>query len=547
MLAPARLSLLHLEDDPLDTELAEETLRAEGLAARIERVSTMATFEAALRTSAFDLILSDYSVPGVDALHALRVTRTLRPDLPFVFLSGTIPEDLAIEALRLGATDYVLKQRMNRLAPALRRALQEAYAQRQRRRAEEELGLFRFVSENANDGHLLFDAQGRIRYANKLICERLGYAADELMRLGITDLDPTLQPERLSALIAQLSRGRMPPFEGINRHKDGTRFPVEITCAAVQFQGELLIFAVSRDITERKRHEAELARSHESLERQVEERTARLQQALQQLEQFSYTITHDMRAPLRAIKGFAAVLTEDVADQLPPEHRDHLLRIAAAAERMDNLILDTLGFSRIAAENFVLKPLDIAALLQEVIAAHPALQPPHAEIRIEGPLPLVLGAEAGITQCCANLLNNAVKFVAPGRVPHVRVHAERRGETVRLWFVDNGIGIAREHHEQIFTMFERLNNRYEGTGIGLALVRKAAERMCGRVGVESAPGTGSRFWLELHAGDGHPADFRIAASELCGGEAKHGDVTDAASDARAHVVGEVPSALRSVK
>ncbi len=109
----------------------------------------------------------------------------------------------------------------------------------------------------------------------------------------------------------------------------------------------------------------------------------------------------------------------------------------------------------------------------------------------------LLGNEAGLTQCFSNILTNAVKFVQPGKVPKVRIWAENRGEYVRLWFEDNGIGIAKRHQEQIFVMFQRLSRSYEGTGIGLALVSKAVERMQGKVGVESEEGNGSRFWIEL--------------------------------------------------
>ena len=144
-----------------------------------------------------------------------------------------------------------------------------------------------------------------------------------------------------------------------------------------------------------------------------------------------------------------------------------------------------------------MQPIDAAALLRGMVESYPQFQPPKAEVQIEGNIPTVLGNEAGLTQCFSNLLNNAVKFIHPDQVPKVRVWGENRGDYVRLWFEDNGIGIAKDHQDQIFVMFQPLSKSYEGTGIGLALVRKVVKRMKGKVGVESEEGKGSRFWLEL--------------------------------------------------
>ena len=142
-------------------------------------------------------------------------------------------------------------------------------------------------------------------------------------------------------------------------------------------------------------------------------------------------------------------------------------------------------------------PQDPAALLAGMIDSYPGFQAPNACIRIAGPLPRVLANEAGLTQCFSNLLGNAVKFVEKGRIPHVTIRAEQHGPLVRLWFEDNGIGIAPDMQARVFGMFQRLSKDHEGTGIGLALVHKVVERMGGRVGVESEPGAGSRFWIEL--------------------------------------------------
>jgi signal transduction histidine kinase len=206
-----------------------------------------------------------------------------------------------------------------------------------------------------------------------------------------------------------------------------------------------------------------------------------------------------------------------------------LKRVLGAAERMDRLMRDVLAFSRVSRQEIQLEPVDVEKLILELVVERPELQPSKAEIKLEPPFLPVLANPSCLTQCLTNLLSNAVKFVAPGVTPRVRVWTQpvrpRAVESrspgpnaqktipsdpsaigvrpsvraVRLWVEDNGIGIAPGAQRKIFEVFQRLHSEYEGTGLGLAIVRKAAERMGGSVGLESEPGKGSRFWLELPA------------------------------------------------
>lgn len=238
--------------------------------------------------------------------------------------------------------------------------------------------------------------------------------------------------------------------------------------------------------------------SRERLESLVKERTAQLREMVNELQHFSYTITHDMRAPLRSLQGFASIL-QDPEENLTEERRaDFLARIATSAARMDQLITDALNYARAVQEQLPLEQVDTTRLLRGILDSYPSLQPPRAEVRIDGSLPVVLANEAGLTQCFANLLTNAVKFVAPGAQAQVRIYAEpTHNRHARICVEDNGIGIPEQMRPKLFQMFQRASRAYEGTGIGLALVRKVTERMGGTVGFESQPGKGSRFWLDL--------------------------------------------------
>jgi signal transduction histidine kinase len=260
------------------------------------------------------------------------------------------------------------------------------------------------------------------------------------------------------------------------------------------------------DITERKQAEEKLRAAHTlladkaaHLETLVQQRTAKLQETISELEAFSYSIAHDLRGPLRSLEGFAKILLEDYAAGLEPAAQDYLRRIAKAAERMDRLTRDVLSYSRVVQAATANETIDLNAMLHDVLQIYPPFTADRADIVVQGPLPLVLGSPALLTQVFSNVIGNAVKFVAPGVRPRVTISAEKNGKRVKVTVADNGIGIPPKHRERIFGLFERLSGDYEGTGIGLAIVKKAIERMGGTLGFTSPSSGGTEFWFELPA------------------------------------------------
>lgn len=244
-------------------------------------------------------------------------------------------------------------------------------------------------------------------------------------------------------------------------------------------------------------HEQKTAAEH--LERVVEERTAKLRESILELEAFSYSISHDMRAPLRAMQGYADALLKDYQQSLDGTAIHYLERMRRAAYRLDMLIQDVLSYSKVAKGDVTLKPVDVTTVIKDVVQNYHHLQPPDAHVVLETSIPPVMGHEAHLTQIVSNLLGNAVKFVAPGVVPRIRISAIQENDLVRVLFEDNGIGIEPRHHAEIFKIFGRVysEKQFEGTGIGLAIVKKAAERMGGSVSVASQLGKGSTFCLSL--------------------------------------------------
>ena len=206
-----------------------------------------------------------------------------------------------------------------------------------------------------------------------------------------------------------------------------------------------------------------------------------------------------MRSPLRAMQGYSDALLEDYKGKLDDTAQEYLVRIKRAASRMVLLIQDVLAYSRVSQGDVPLKVVDLNSVISDVVQTYPNLQAEKATILIRGKLPRVIGHEAYLTQAVSNILTNAVKFVAHGTFPRIEIGATREGDNVRLYFEDNGIGIAPEHLDRVFQIFGRVysEKQYEGTGIGLAIAKKAAERMGGTIGVRSQLGQGSCFYLIL--------------------------------------------------
>ena len=265
-------------------------------------------------------------------------------------------------------------------------------------------------------------------------------------------------------------------------------------------------FGTNTDITELRETEAKLAEANEllsdrakHLEKTVAERTVALKEINDQLEAFVYSIAHDLRSPLRSMQGFSQILMEGHGGTLNEDARNYLSRINKSAEFMDKLIMDLLAFGRAGRAEIEFEPVDLQkAWSNALFQSATEIEKTNAQIEAVPPFPSVRAHEATLSQVLANLLSNALKFMPSGVQPHIRFWTEEDGGSVRLWVQDNGVGIPKEYQERIFRVFERLQGaHYPGTGVGLSIVRKGVERMNGKVGVESEPGKGSRFWIEL--------------------------------------------------
>jgi signal transduction histidine kinase len=404
---PAFARILLVEDSPSDAALLQESLH-DYRPGRFEfvHVERWIDAEARLRREQFDILILDLSLPDIAGRTTFIRARAVTPRLPIVVLSGLEDEAIALEALRHGIQDYLVKGQAD--GPQIARAIRHAI---ERHRIEQAL-------KHAEAA--LRESEGRLRETNL------------------------------------------------------------------------------------------------ELERRVATRTAQLEETIANLEDFSHSITHDLRAPLRTMRAFAQILQEECSRCVSPAAQENIRLIVSAAARMDKLILGVLQYSRTARSELALVPVDVATLLRGIIQSYPAFNSPGVRIEVQEALPRVIANEAALTQCFSNLLDNAVKFVAPGVQPQVRISALQsaaQNQTpsasqeippcppgfVRLCIADNGIGIPSQARERIFQLFQRLDKSYEGTGVGLAVVRKAVEKMGGAIHLESETGQGSRFMIELKA------------------------------------------------
>jgi PAS domain S-box-containing protein len=345
----------------------------------------------------------------------------------------------------------------------------------------------RQILEAAPDAVIVVDRQGTIRFVNRQAEQLFGYGRHELVGNPVEKLVPDRfagahGSHRVGYFENPRTRTMGAGLELFGRRKDGSEFPVDVSLSHTERPGEPLATAFVRDITDRKRAED------------------RMRLANRDLESFSHTISHDLRAPLRAIMGFGQALLEDYAGVLDARGRDFLDRMVRAGASMEDLIDDLLDYSRIGRLQVETRPVDVEAVVRAVLRGLGAeIEKSGAHVEPIGPFHRAMAEPQLLEQALTNLVSNALKYVPPGTRPSVRLRGQKTGGRVRVIVEDDGIGIAPEHMGRIWRPFERLHSarEYPGTGVGLAIVERAVERMGGSAGAESSLGVGSRFWVEL--------------------------------------------------
>jgi PAS domain S-box-containing protein len=353
----------------------------------------------------------------------------------------------------------------------------------------------------------VFDRKGKLIYWNRALEQVTHYSGGEIAEMYVTQLVAGEQREWMQSRIEAVFDQGQGSVEADLVRKDGLRIPYFFTGSRVELGGQTCLVGMGVDITERRTAEQairdardQLSHQARELERLVAERTAHLEQSLASLEGILYHVAHDLRAPLRAMHGFTSILLKEYAPHFDPAGEEYARRISEAAGRMDRLICDLLEYGRLAHMPLPLSKVPIDQPLHRVLGdLNPEIQSKHAEVEIAKPLPAVWANTTALEAILSNLVSNALKFVHPEQPPRIRIRTREEDGVVRLCVEDNGIGIEPKYQDRVFRVFERLHKTddYPGTGIGLAIVQKAAQRMNASVGVESTLGQGSTFWVDL--------------------------------------------------
>ena len=486
------LKVLMVEDNAADVELIVRQLRRDGFEPNFERVETAADFVARLRPG-LDLILSDYQLPQFNGLEALDLLTRSGLDIPFILVSGTIGEDIAVLAMQAGAADYLLKDRLTRLGLAVNHSLSQARLRQERRQSVEALQLFRSLVDQSNDALEVIEPEtARFLDVNEKGYRDLGYTREEFLTLKLFDVDPLTNARSWPQFLARIRQDGTTSGEGSHRRKDGSTFPVEFSSKWVSLDRDYLVTVV-RDISERKEMEAKFFRA----------------QRLEAIGSLASGIAHDMNNILAPILMSAPLLRLGLSEE---ETVQTLATIEASAQRGSDLVKQLLTFGRgVEGARRIVRP---EHLVREMASIAQQTFPKNISIVEDLPKSLwpIIGDSTQLHQVLLNLSVNARDAMPRGGVLTISAQdltfdaatagtmvGAKPGPYVLLRVVDTGTGIPPKIVDRIFDPFFTTKEAGKGTGLGLSTVIGIVKSHGGFISLRSEVDKGSAFEVYLPA------------------------------------------------
>ncbi len=505
-----KIRILHLEDDPVDAELVSATLESDGLSCDIIRVDNRTEFVAKLSSGEYDVIVSDYSLPQFDGLTALRIVRELNPEIPFILLSGMLGEEVATDSIKAGATDYVLKQRITRLAPSVKRALREAEERLQRRRAEDALNeseeKYRNLVDNLDIGVSLISPEMKIVTCNHQV-RKWFPVIDSNNRQGITTTYDVFCPEHCklqcdACPVAQaIKDGQKHECVRVLRIDDTEKSFRFIATPVKDSKGTIPgIIEIMEDVTEKINNEKE--------RKELEERLQQAQK-MEAIGTLAGGIAHDLNNILSPILVYTEMI---LLDTPPGSNQEMKLReVLSATERARDLIGQILKFSRQKQKE--IKPVIVSDIISEVLKLIRPTTPSTIEIRYESDATtdLIFADPTQIHQIIMNLCTNAsyamrenggvlditLTTVNLDQEVATRTNNLTAGQYKKISVRDTGTGIDKDVVKRIFEPYFTTKKIGEGTGMGLSVIHGIVKSLNGTITVDSEPGKGSTFTVYL--------------------------------------------------
>jgi len=508
-----KAGILIVDDQETNVALLEQMLRGAGY---VSVTSTMDPHEVCElhRTNHYSLILLDLKMPGLDGFQVMEGLQAIESGGYLPVLAQTAQPDQKLRALEAGAKDFVSKpfnlaevlmRVHNMVEVRLLHREAEMRAQEAKRRSEaiaaSELR-YRRLFEAARDGILILDAAtGRINDANPFLVELLGFSHSEMFGKTVGELSPFKDMESNKIMLERLQKEKYVRYENLPLEtKEGRKIAVEFVSNVYQAGDCNVIQCNIRDITRQKQEEEQILDRNAELERRVVERTSQLESANAELEAFSYSVSHDLRAPLRHVMGFVQLLEKEAGTSLSEKSLGRLTAISQAAKRMGLLIDDLLTFSRVGRAELQKSDVALDELVRQTLGDFQAeTKERNIAWKIHA-LPPVRADRALLRMVLVNLISNAVKLTGARARPKIEIGCAptRDGEIV-IFIRDNGAGFDSKYAGKLFGVFQRLHNQteFEGTGIGLANVQRIIHRHGGRVWAEGVEDGGATFYFSI--------------------------------------------------